>query len=90
MEPEPKPEVHWPEPENKSAEQPEEPVALTSGGTTTRIIEEEIHQSDLFDLNYDEGDELDEFPDSEDIIEKESTIEERLKEKEEIDIRTLL
>lgn len=84
-----KPAVQWPVPESKTAELDGEPVALASGGTTTRVIEEEINQSDLFDLGYDE-EELEDLPDSESAPENEPTIEERLKEKEEIDLRTLL
>lgn len=84
-----KPAVQWPVPENEPAEPEGEPVALASGGTTTRVIEEEINQSDLFDLDYDE-EELGDLPDSESAPENEPTIEERLKEKEEIDLRTLL
>lgn len=83
-----KPAVQWSVPENEPAE-PEEPVALASGGTTTRVIEEEINQSDLFDLGYEEEGQED-LPDSESAPENEATIEERLKEKEEIDLRTLL
>lgn len=83
-----------PSPEPKSlgavqfAEEPEELPDLTppaaSGGT--RIIEEEIDQSELFDLGFDEFEE--EWPVEEET--PEPTIEDRLKEKEAEDLRTLL
>lgn len=83
-----------PSPETKSLEEerfavePEEVSDSTppaaSGGT--RIIEEEIDQSELFDLGFDEFEE--EWPAEEET--PKPTIEDRLKEKEAEDLRTLL
>ena len=83
-----------PSPETKSLEEvqfaaepeegPEPTPPATFGGT--RIIEEEIDQSELFDLGFDEFEE--EWPTEEET--PEPTIEDRLKEKEAEDLRTLL
>lgn len=82
VEPKPKEDATWPIP----ADPLQEDVATpSSGGTAVRVIEEEINQSDIFDLGYDEFEE-EEVP--EETTSK--SIEERLKEKENEDIRTLL
>lgn len=81
--PKPKEEAAWPNPADRPQAQTKKPV---SGGTAVRVIEEEIDQSDLFDLGYDE--EEADFEAQEE--EASRSIEERLKEKETEDIRTLL
>ncbi|AQQ55619.1 hypothetical protein B0X71_20610 (plasmid) [Planococcus lenghuensis] len=93
-------EVHAPVPVTESfssfrkereAQQPE-PQADTfaSGGTVTRVIEEEIDQSALFDLDFDEFEEETEQAAAEEKPESERSITERLQEKEATDLRTLL
>ncbi|MGK7379742.1 VirD4-like conjugal transfer protein, CD1115 family [Planococcus sp. 1R117A] len=67
-------------------ELPKTMVAAASGGT--RIIEEEIDQSELFDLGFDEFDEEEVWPPEEEKLEQ--SIEARLKEKEADNLRTLL
>ncbi|AQQ55500.1 hypothetical protein B0X71_18830 (plasmid) [Planococcus lenghuensis] len=76
------------EQEAQQTEPETEPFA--SGGTATRVIEEEIDQSALFDLDFDEGEEEAEQFVTEEKPESERSISERLQEKEATDLRTLL
>lgn len=68
--------------------EPKEEAHVASGGATTHVIEEEIDQSELFDLTDDGLEE--EWAAMQEEETEERSIEDRLKEKEATDLRTLL
>lgn len=68
--------------------EPKKESHIASGGATTHVIEEEIDQSELFDLTDDGLEE--EWAALQEEETEERSIEDQLKEKEATDLRTLL